>query len=143
MLIRTVANIFIQSQFYQIALAVVKLRSQIAKKRGKSKFNPEYLMKFMKFMKYWKQCQMIILDIYFCLWSFFSLLCKCGRLPIYINEIPQIDHTLDSASINNNSVGPLTDDVIINNSSIAHSLMIFSEIYLAYRFADSKQCPKR
>jgi hypothetical protein len=56
-------------------------------------------------------------------------------LPIYINEIPQIDHTLDSASLNNNPIGPLTDDVIINNSSIAHFIMIFAEIYLAYRFA--------
>jgi hypothetical protein len=61
-------------------------------------------------------------------------------LPIYINEIPQIDHTLDSASVNNNSIGPLTDDVIINNSSIAHFIMIFAEFYLAYRFAASKKC---
>lgn len=61
-------------------------------------------------------------------------------LPIYIKEIPQIDHTLDSASLNNSSIGPLTDDVIINNSSIGHSLMVFAEIYLVYRFAASKKC---
>jgi hypothetical protein len=61
-------------------------------------------------------------------------------LPIYINEIPQIDHIFDSASVNNNPIGPLTDDVIINNSSIAHFIMIFAEIYLAYRFAASKKC---
>jgi hypothetical protein len=57
-------------------------------------------------------------------------------MPLYINEIPQVDHTLD----NNNQIGHLTDDVIINNSSIAHSLMVFAEIYLAYRFAASKKC---
>lgn len=57
-------------------------------------------------------------------------------IPIYINEIPQVDHTLDS----NNQIGPLTDDAIINNSSIAHSLMTFAELYLAYRFAASKKC---
>jgi hypothetical protein len=57
-------------------------------------------------------------------------------IPLYINEISQVDHTLD----NNNQIGSLTDDAIINNSSIAHSLMVFAEIYLAYRFAASKKC---
>ena len=52
------------------------------------------------------------------------------------NEIPHVDHTLD----NNSRIGSLTDDVIINNSSIAHSLMTFAEIYLAYKFAASKKC---
>ncbi|MDQ3902537.1 MAG: hypothetical protein M3247_02615, partial [Thermoproteota archaeon] len=62
-------------------------------------------------------------------------------LPLYINEIPQVDYSLDSNSpLNNNRIGSLTDDVIINNSSIAHSLMTFAEIYLAYRFADTKRC---
>ncbi len=44
-------------------------------------------------------------------------------LPLYINEIPYVDHSLD----NNSRIGSLTDDVIINNSSIAHSLMTFAE----------------
>jgi hypothetical protein len=57
-------------------------------------------------------------------------------IPLYINEIPQVDHTLDS----NNQIGPLTDDAIINNSSLAHSLMTFAELYLAYKFAASKKC---
>jgi hypothetical protein len=61
-------------------------------------------------------------------------------LPLYINEIPQVDHSLENTSLNNNRIGSLTDDVIINNSNIAHSLMTFSEIYLAYRFAASKKC---
>jgi hypothetical protein len=62
-------------------------------------------------------------------------------LPLYINEIPQVDYSLDSNSpLNNNRIGSITDDVIINNSSIAHSLMTFAEIYLAYRFAATKRC---
>jgi hypothetical protein len=62
-------------------------------------------------------------------------------LPLYINEIPQVDYSLDTnAPLNNNRIGSLTDDVIINNSSIAHSLMTFAEIYLAYRFAATRKC---
>lgn len=61
-------------------------------------------------------------------------------MPLYINEIPQVDHIIDNTILNNTRIGPLTDDVIINNSSIAHSLMVFAEIYLAYRFAASKKC---
>jgi len=62
-------------------------------------------------------------------------------LPLYINEIPQVDYSLDNnLPLNNNRIGSLTDDVIINNSSIAHSLMTFAEIYLAYRFAATKRC---
>jgi hypothetical protein len=62
-------------------------------------------------------------------------------LPLYINEIPQVDYSLDSNSpLNNNRIGSLTDDTIINNSSIAHSLMTFAEIYLGYRFAATKRC---
>jgi hypothetical protein len=57
-------------------------------------------------------------------------------LPLYINEIPEVDHTLD----NDGRIGPLTDNIIMNNSSVAHSLMVFAEIYLAYSFAASKKC---
>jgi hypothetical protein len=53
-------------------------------------------------------------------------------LPLYINEIPQVDYSLDSnAPLNNNRIGSLTDDVIINNSSIAHSLRIRCDIWRA------------
>jgi len=58
-------------------------------------------------------------------------------VPVYINEIPDVDHTF-SVYEQPNEVNPAkmsTDEDVINNSFIANSLMTFSEYYLAYKLA--------
>ena len=58
-------------------------------------------------------------------------------VPVYINEIPDVDHTF-SAHEQPNEVNPAkmsTDEDVINNSFIANALMTFSEYYLAYKLA--------
>jgi len=58
-------------------------------------------------------------------------------VPIYINEIPEVDHTF-SAQEQPDEINPsksLTDEEIANNSMIANALMAFSEYYLAYKIA--------
>jgi hypothetical protein len=58
-------------------------------------------------------------------------------MPIYINEIPDVDQTFfapgqpNEISVNT----PLTDEAIINNATIANWIMTFSEYYLAYKLA--------
>jgi hypothetical protein len=58
-------------------------------------------------------------------------------MPIYINEIPDVDQTFfapgqpNEVSINKS----LTDEAIINNATIANWIMTFSEYYLAYKLA--------
>jgi len=60
-----------------------------------------------------------------------------GCVPIYVNEVPQVDQTLlnfkDHAEAS--SVRPLTNEAIINNATVANFMMTFSEIFLAYRIA--------
>lgn len=63
-------------------------------------------------------------------------------VPIYINEVPDIDQTFfdpaQPSEITPNK--PLTDDGIINNATIANWIMTFAEFYLAYKLAsDPKQ----
>ncbi|KON31805.1 hypothetical protein AC478_02115 [miscellaneous Crenarchaeota group-1 archaeon SG8-32-3] len=58
-------------------------------------------------------------------------------VPVYINEIPEVDHTF-SAEEQPNEINPsksLTDEEIANNSMIANAIMTFSEYYLAYKIA--------
>ncbi len=58
-------------------------------------------------------------------------------VPIYINEIPEVDTTF-SAEEQPNEITPskpATDEEIANNSMIANTLMTFSEYYLAYKIA--------
>ncbi|MGB9756642.1 MAG: hypothetical protein ACPLVJ_02540, partial [Candidatus Bathyarchaeales archaeon] len=58
-------------------------------------------------------------------------------VPIYVNEIPDIDQTFFAAeqpeeiSLNK----PLMDETIINNATIANWIMTFAEYYLAYKLA--------
>ncbi len=58
-------------------------------------------------------------------------------VPIYINEIPDVDHTF-SAQEKHSEINPAktaTDEEIANNSMIANAIMTFSEYYLAYKIA--------
>ncbi|MGQ9718433.1 MAG: winged helix-turn-helix domain-containing protein [Nitrososphaerales archaeon] len=58
-------------------------------------------------------------------------------VPVYVNKIPEIDQVFMDLSEPGqvNLRRPLTDEVIINNASIASWIMTFSEFYLAYRLA--------
>ena len=63
-------------------------------------------------------------------------------VPIYINEIPDVDQTFFAAGQPGEVTlaRPLTDESIINNATIANWMMTFAEYYLAYKLAtDSKQ----
>jgi hypothetical protein len=58
-------------------------------------------------------------------------------VPIYINEIPDVDHTFAAQEQPNevNPSKPVTEEEIANNSLIANAIMTFSEYYLAYKLA--------
>ncbi|MEM2412298.1 MAG: hypothetical protein QXT10_03840 [Candidatus Bathyarchaeia archaeon] len=58
-------------------------------------------------------------------------------VPIYVNEIPDVDQTFFEVSQPGEvSLGkPLTEESIINNSTIANWIMTLAEYYLAYRLA--------
>jgi hypothetical protein len=61
-------------------------------------------------------------------------------VPIYINEIPEVDHTF-SAQEQPDELNPsktVTDEKIADNSMIANFIMTFSEYYLAYKIAASR-----
>jgi hypothetical protein len=58
-------------------------------------------------------------------------------VPIYINEIVEVEQTyMQLGQDGNVTVNmPLTDEAVINNSTIANWIMTFSEFYLAYKLA--------
>jgi hypothetical protein len=57
-------------------------------------------------------------------------------VPVYINEIPEIDHSFfEGRSEEMDLVKPLTDQSIIDNATIANWIMTFAEYYLAYKLA--------
>ncbi|MBS7616320.1 hypothetical protein KEJ45_03885 [Candidatus Bathyarchaeota archaeon] len=58
-------------------------------------------------------------------------------VPIYVNEIPDVDQAFFEASQPDEiSLGkPLTEESIINNSTVANWMMTFAEYYLAYKLA--------
>ena len=60
-------------------------------------------------------------------------------VPVYINEIPEIDQTFfEAEEVTTNK--PLTDQSIISNATIANWIMTFAEYYLAYKLStDSSQ----
>ena len=63
-------------------------------------------------------------------------------VPVYINEIPDIDQAfMEAEQPEEISLSkPLTDQSIIDNSTIANWIMTFAEFYLAYKLAtDTKQ----
>jgi hypothetical protein len=58
-------------------------------------------------------------------------------VPVYVNDIPEIDQTF-SESVQPGDIDPnkpLTDESIVNNSTIANWIMTFAEFYLAYKLA--------
>ncbi len=58
-------------------------------------------------------------------------------VPMYINEIVDVEQAYMKPGAGGHRVAerPLTDDLLINNASIANGIMTFSEVYLAYRLA--------
>jgi len=58
-------------------------------------------------------------------------------VPMYINEIPEVDQVFfaqgQPSEVSPNKI--LTDQGIINNATIANSIMTFSEYYLAFKLA--------
>ncbi len=58
-------------------------------------------------------------------------------VPVYVSEVPEIDQSFiqPGESTEISLVRPLTDDSIVNNSTIPTWMMTFSEFYLAYKLA--------
>ena len=58
-------------------------------------------------------------------------------VPMYVNEIVDVEQAYMELSEDGNVTvdRPLTDETVINNSSIANWIMTFSEFYLAYKMA--------
>ncbi len=58
-------------------------------------------------------------------------------VPMYVNEIVEVEQAyMELGERGNVSVDkPLTDEAVINNSTIANWIMTFSEFYLAYKLA--------
>jgi len=58
-------------------------------------------------------------------------------VPMYINEIPEVDQTFFAQGQPGeiSPAKPLTDEGIINNATIANSIMTLSEYYLAFKLA--------
>jgi hypothetical protein len=61
-------------------------------------------------------------------------------VPIYVNEIVEVDQTFygDEPSEEISLAKSLTDESIIDNSTIANWIMTFAEYYLAYKLATDK-----
>lgn len=62
-------------------------------------------------------------------------------VPIFINKIPEIDHTLyDSNQYKKQrATSLLTEESILDNTNISKSLMTFSEFFLAYKLASTNK----
>jgi hypothetical protein len=65
-------------------------------------------------------------------------------IPVYVNEVPEIDQSfIQPGEISEISITrPLTDEAIVNNSTVANWIMTFSEFYLAYRLAREEDPPR-
>ncbi len=65
-------------------------------------------------------------------------------VPVYVSEVPEIDqsflHPGQSSEIS--LAMPLTDESIVNNSTIPMWIMTFSEFYLAYKLASGSNGPR-
>ena len=60
-------------------------------------------------------------------------------IPVYIDKIPEIDHTFHDKGGKVNLMKPMTEETIMNNTNIANFLMTFSEFYLSYKYASTKK----
>ena len=65
-------------------------------------------------------------------------------IPMYINQIVEVEESYLKLGEDSKLTveKPLTDDTVVNNSTIANWIMTFSEFYLAYKLATSKEPPK-
>jgi hypothetical protein len=62
-------------------------------------------------------------------------------VPIYVDSIPEVDPqaTLSAAGAQGTISRPMTEESTVDNSTIASWIMLFSELYLAYHLARSKE----
>ncbi len=61
-------------------------------------------------------------------------------IPIYIDSIPEVEpQSTFNQSGGETISGPLTDQSTVDNSTIANWIMLFSELYLAYTMAKTKE----
>jgi hypothetical protein len=61
-------------------------------------------------------------------------------VPVYINQIPEIDTSFyDSQNQHTSILNQFSEEGILDNTNISKSLMTFSEFFLAYTIASSKQ----
>lgn len=62
-------------------------------------------------------------------------------VPIYVDSLPEVDlqSTLHKSGQQFTISGPMTEQSTVDNSTIADWIMLFSEIYLAYQLAASKE----
>jgi hypothetical protein len=62
-------------------------------------------------------------------------------VPIYVDSLPEVDpqSTLHKSGQQFTISGPITEQSTVDNSTIADWIMLFSEIYLAYQLAASKE----
>jgi hypothetical protein len=60
-------------------------------------------------------------------------------VPIYVDSISEVDLQMKSGAESQTISRPTTEDSTVDNSTIANWLMLFSELYLAYTLARSKQ----
>jgi hypothetical protein len=60
-------------------------------------------------------------------------------IPVYIDKIPEIDHTFHDKDGKVNLMKPMTEETIMNNTNIANFLMTFSEFYLSFKYASTKK----
>jgi hypothetical protein len=61
-------------------------------------------------------------------------------VPIYVDSLPEVDPQSTHKSGQQFTIsGPMTEQSIVDNSTIADWIMLFSEIYLAYQLAKSNE----
>ena len=61
-------------------------------------------------------------------------------VPIYVDTIPEVDPQTQLSSTGNQAISStMTEQQTVDNSTIAGWIMLFSELYLAYKLAKSKE----
>ena len=61
-------------------------------------------------------------------------------VPIYVDSIPEVEPQFAFGQSGGQTISrPMTEDSSVDNSTIANWIMLFSELYLAYTLAKSKQ----
>ncbi len=60
-------------------------------------------------------------------------------VPIYVDSIPEVEPQASLSHSENQTISrPMTEESTVDNSTIANWIMLFSELYLAYSLASSK-----